>query len=74
MTVIAMTGPATLADIQQSWPPTVAVDQAAGVLGISRSHGYELVRTGNFPVRVIKVGTRVRVVTADLVRLLSATQ
>jgi len=46
--------------------PTVDVPTAARFLGISRSTSYELCRTGQFPVRVIRVGSRYRVVTSDL--------
>jgi predicted DNA-binding transcriptional regulator AlpA len=59
----------TLNDVRQ-WPATVDVPSACRALGISRSHGYDAVASGKFPARVIRVGRRFRVVTADLVRLL----
>lgn len=63
----------TLAEIR-AWPATVGVEQAARALGVSRSHAYDLITRGEFPVRVVQVGHRYRVVTADLVQLLSARQ
>lgn len=51
-------------------PPAVDVETAARAFGISRSHGYNLARTGEFPCRVIRAGRSFRVVTADLRRVL----
>jgi predicted DNA-binding transcriptional regulator AlpA len=65
-----MTQP-TLAEIRQ-WPAAVTLPLACSAFGISRSHGYELAARGEFPARVIRVGARVVVVTADIVRSLSA--
>lgn len=62
-------GSPTLDDINR-WPATVAVPTACRALGVSPSHGYELIKTGEFPVRVLKVGGRLRVVTASIVALL----
>jgi excisionase family DNA binding protein len=63
-----VSGP-TLAEIKQ-WPATVDVEKAAEALGISRSTAYDLIRRNEFPVTVISVRTRRRVVTAGLVELL----
>ena len=60
----------TLAEIRQ-WPATVDVEKAAAALGISRTTAYEAIRRGDFPVAVISVRSRRRVVTAALVALLS---
>jgi excisionase family DNA binding protein len=51
-------------------PPTVDIGMACQALGISRSHGYDLIAEGEFPAKVIKVGSRRRVITASLVQLL----
>ena len=51
-------------------PPTVTVGTAAGCIGISKSYAYELIHRGDFPCRVIKVGTRYRVPRTALVALL----
>lgn len=59
----------TLTEIR-NWPATVDVPKAAAALGVSRSHLYELVRRGEAPVKVLSFGSRHRVVTASLIRLL----
>ncbi len=51
-------------------PPTVDVRTACRVLGISRSHGYNLIAAGEFPAKVITVGSRRRVITVSLLRLI----
>lgn len=48
--------------------PTVSVETAARVLGVSRAYGYTLARNGELPV--IRIGTRVRVSSAGLLRLI----
>jgi hypothetical protein len=61
----------TLDEIRQ-WPAAVSIALASSAYGISRSHGFELARRGEFPARVIRAGGRYVVVTADIVRGLSA--
>lgn len=61
----------TLDDIKR-WPATVDVVQAGRAVGLGRNGAYEAVRQGRFPVRVLKIGSRMRVVTAELVALLDA--
>ncbi|MEI5526787.1 hypothetical protein WB388_40025 [Streptomyces brasiliscabiei] len=51
-------------------PPVVDVETASRALGISRSHGYNLARAGEFPCRVVRAGRSFRVVTSDLRRVL----
>lgn len=60
----------TLAEVQ-AWPATVDIPTANTAIGLSKSHGYELAKRGEYPARVLKVGGRYRVVTASIVRLLS---
>lgn len=60
----------TLAEIRE-WPATVDVPTGGLPFGLSRSHSYELVKTGQFPARVIRVGSRYRVVTASIIRALA---
>ena len=48
--------------------PTVSVERTAECLGIGRSLAYEAVRSGEIPS--IRVGSRIRVPTAALCRLL----
>lgn len=50
--------------------PTCSLAEAIKALGISRGHGYALARAGEFPVKVLRLGSTYRVVTADLLRVL----
>jgi len=47
-----------------------SVAQSAEVLDISRNTAYDAIRTGTFPVEVIRIGRRLLVPTAPLLRLL----
>jgi len=49
---------------------TVPLREAAIALGGNPRHAYELVRDGRFPVRTIRVGSRIVVAKADLYALL----
>ena len=52
-------------------PPTLTVEQAARILGCGRTLAYELIRRGEFPSRVIRLGSRRYVIpTADLLRVI----
>ncbi|MFJ4867774.1 DNA-binding protein [Streptomyces sp. NPDC088757] len=59
-------------DEVRTWPATCEVAKAAQALGISRAHLYAQIKRGDEPVKVLRFGTRVRVITADLVRVLEA--
>jgi hypothetical protein len=48
---------------------TTPLAMAAAVLGVSRSHAYRLAATDAFPAPVIRVGNRVVVPVAGLLRL-----
>lgn len=61
----------TLDEIRRTWPAAVGVPQAAAAFGLSRSHAYELIACGEFPARVLQVGSRYRVVTASILAALS---
>lgn len=63
----------TLTELR-SWPATVGVVRAGQALGMGRNGSYESVRAGTFPVRTLRIGHRVRVVTAELIALLEAAQ
>ncbi|WP_329249493.1 helix-turn-helix domain-containing protein [Actinoallomurus sp. NBC_01490] len=65
-----MTGP-TLDEIR-GWPATVDPATGGTAFGISRSHSYELIRRGEFPAKVLKVGGKNRVVTASILAALGA--
>jgi hypothetical protein len=49
---------------------TTDVQTAGAILGIGRSKAYELVRAGEFPVQVLRIGRRIFVPTAAIVSLL----
>jgi excisionase family DNA binding protein len=55
-------------------PVVVDVATAARALGLGRSTGYELARRGEFPCRVLRMGSSYRVPTADLLRVLGITR
>src|SRR5204862_7676193 len=59
----------TLAELL-ALPLMVDVSTAARALGLSRSTGYDLARRGEFPCRVLHVGSSYRVPTAELLRVL----
>lgn len=39
-------------------------------IGVGRTQGYDLAKSGNYPCRVLRVGSRYRVMKADLERVL----
>lgn len=51
-------------------PPSLGLEAAALVLGIGRTNAYALVRRGEFPVPVLRIGRRYRVSTQAVLRLL----
>jgi len=51
-------------------PPTVGIELAARLLGCGRTQAYELARRGEFPRRVLRLGRRHVLSSADLLRLL----
>lgn len=52
------------------WPPTVDVVTAGRPFGIGESKARELARAGTFPVRILRIGKRYRVVTAEILEVL----
>lgn len=52
-------------------PPTVDLPTAGRAIGIGRNQAYQLASRGEFPCRVLKLGTRYKVVTSELLELLS---
>ncbi|WP_405729377.1 helix-turn-helix domain-containing protein [Streptomyces sp. NBC_00028] len=58
--------------IRATWSGTASVEDAAQAFGMSRSKGYDLVRRGEFPCRVLLIGRTARVVTASLLRVLES--
>ncbi|MFJ2914049.1 helix-turn-helix domain-containing protein [Streptomyces sp. NPDC087228] len=58
--------------VRATWDGTGSVEEASKVLGFSRTKGYDLVRRGEFPCRVLRIGRTTRVVTASLLRVLES--
>jgi excisionase family DNA binding protein len=54
-------------------PTVVDLMTAARALGIGRSKAYKLAHDGQFPCRILRVGTHYHVPTAELLRVLGAT-
>lgn len=50
--------------------PTVSVPEAGAALGIAKNASYLAAQRGDFPLRVIKIGGKMRVSTAELRKLL----
>ncbi|MEU4297444.1 MULTISPECIES: hypothetical protein [Kitasatospora] len=51
-------------------PAAIDLDTANRAIGLGRSKGYELARRDAYPCRVLRLGKKYRVITADLLRLL----
>lgn len=63
---------ATLDEIR-TWAAVVGVPKASTeAFGFSVAHGYNLVKIGQFPAKVIEAGGRKLVVTASIVAALSS--
>ena len=50
----------------QNLPPVVDVVTAAAILGIGRTAAYELIRVGEWPTPVLRLGKLIRIPTAPL--------
>jgi predicted DNA-binding transcriptional regulator AlpA len=50
-------------------PPVVSLPTAAEVLGLGRSAAYELVRNGQWPTPILRLGRLIKVPTAPLIAL-----
>jgi len=59
----------TLAEIRE-WPATVSVTSAALALNVSRAHLYQQISQEAAPVRTLKVGNRISVVTSSILAIL----
>ena len=57
--------------MQAEKPHTLSVEEAATILGVSRSYGYQLARDGRLP-GVFQLGTRYRVFTSALFEYMRA--
>jgi hypothetical protein len=65
-----MTLSAPTLDEVRALPATCSVAEAAAALGISKSWGFQLVKSGEFPCATIAIRGRTRVITASLISLL----
>ena len=59
-----------MTSIPGALPPTIDVPRACELLSISTWMGYELVKRGEFPVRVLRLGRAIRIPTQPLLELL----
>jgi hypothetical protein len=64
------TGPIMNSDELRALPAVVDLRTAAAMLDIGRTAAYELVRTGQWPTPVLRLGRRIKVPTAPLLDLL----
>ncbi|WP_106187516.1 hypothetical protein [Umezawaea tangerina] len=55
-------------------PATVDLVTGGRALGMGETKTRELARAGQFPVRLLRVGNRYRVVTAELIALLGISE
>jgi excisionase family DNA binding protein len=55
-------------------PAVIDVPTAASLLGIGRTVAYELIRTGEWPTPVFRLGKLIRIPTAPLLELLGITR
>ncbi len=53
----------------QNLPPVVDVPTAAAILGIGRTAAYELIRSGEWPTPVLRLGKLIRIPSAPLLQL-----
>ena len=53
-------------------PPVIDLMDAAALLGLGRTTAYKLVRTGEWPTPVIRLGRLIKIPTAPLCELLTA--
>jgi predicted DNA-binding transcriptional regulator AlpA len=51
-------------------PAVIDVPTAAAALGLSRTGAYELIRTGEWPTPVFRLGRLIRIPTAPILELL----
>jgi len=51
-------------------PPTLDIRTAGRAIGIGKTKAYEMAQANTFPVPVLRLGARWRVVTEDLLKLL----
>lgn len=55
-------------------PPVVDVPTAAAILGIGRTAAYELIRIGQWPTPILRLGKLIRVPSAPLLDLVGVSR
>ncbi|WP_260456832.1 hypothetical protein [Rhodococcus qingshengii] len=60
--------------LQEAGPTVKLWPTAAQALGIGRTSAFKLAKDGNFPVKVLRLGSSYRIVTADLKALLGLSE
>lgn len=55
-------------------PAVLTAEEAFSLLGIDRTTGYKAIRSGTFPVPVVRIGRLIRIPTAPLMSLLEGKQ
>ncbi len=55
-------------------PPVIDIPTASRVLGVGRSAAYELVRSGQWPTPVLRLGRLIKVPSLPLLQLLGLEQ
>ncbi len=58
----------------ETLPPTFPVQVASQILGIGKNRTYRLIEAGQYPVRVLPIGGRLRVSRYDLLEYLRPSQ
>jgi hypothetical protein len=58
----------------QKLPPVVDVPTTAAILGIGRTPAYELIRLGNWPTPILRLGKLIRVPSAPLLDLVGVSR
>jgi Helix-turn-helix domain len=61
-------------DEVRALPASIDLVTAGKALGIGRTLAHDLARRGQFPVRVLRLGNRYRVPTAEVLRFLGAAE
>ena len=69
--VVGRQPPAAERDPLASLPPVIDLMRAAQLLGLGRTTAYKLVRRGEWPTPIIRIGRQIRIPTAPLRELLS---
>lgn len=66
--------PQVTVEQMRNLPPVVDVLTAAAILGIGRTAAYELIRIGQWPTPILRLGKLIRVPSAPLLDLVGVSQ